>query len=109
QAFAEEGKSPQIPGPLIRVREGTEVRMTVRNTIPGDPLRIYGAMTRPGDPDAFVEIAPGTTREGRFMAGKPGAYAYLGSTSVPALAFRFGNVDVTLAGAFIVDPAAGRE
>jgi FtsP/CotA-like multicopper oxidase with cupredoxin domain len=109
QTFAEEGKAPQIPGPLVRVPEGTEIRMTVRNTIPGDPLRIYGAMTRPGDLDAFVEVAQGATREVRFMAGKPGTYAYLGSTSGPALAFRFGNVDVTLAGAFIVDPAAGRE
>src|SRR3954471_21193602 len=54
QTFAEEGKAPQIPGPLVRVPEGTEIRMTVRNTLPGAPLRIYGAMTRPGDPDAFV-------------------------------------------------------
>jgi len=109
QAFAEEGKTPQIPGPLIRVPEGTEIRMTVRNTIPGDPLRVYGAMTRPGDPAVFVEMAQGATREMRFTAGTPGTYAYLGSTSGPALAFRFGNVDVTLAGAFIVDPAGGRE
>ncbi len=109
QAFAEEGKAPQIPGPLIRVPEGTEIRMTVRNTIPGDPLRVYGTMTRPGDPSAFVEIAQDATREMRFTAGAPGTYAYLGSTSGPALAFRFGNVDVTLAGAFVVDPAGGRE
>jgi FtsP/CotA-like multicopper oxidase with cupredoxin domain len=109
QAFAEEGKAPQIPGPLIRVPEGTEVRMTLRNTIPGDPLRVYGAMTRPGDASAFVEIAQGATREMRFAAGSPGTYAYLGSTSGQALAFRFGNVDTTLAGAFIVDPATGRE
>jgi FtsP/CotA-like multicopper oxidase with cupredoxin domain len=32
-AFAEEGKSPQIPGPLIRVSAGTEVRATVRNAL----------------------------------------------------------------------------
>ncbi len=109
QAFAEEGKAPQIPGPIIRVPEGTEIRMSVRNTIPGDPLRVYGAMTRPGDPDAFVEIPQGTTRELHFRAGRPGTYAYLGSTSGKALQFRFANVDVTLAGAFIVDPASGRE
>ena len=34
-AFAEEGHQPQIPGPLIRVPEGTEVRATVRNSIVG--------------------------------------------------------------------------
>jgi FtsP/CotA-like multicopper oxidase with cupredoxin domain len=109
QAFAEEGKSPQIPGPLVRVPEGTEIRMTVRNALPGDPLRVYGAMSRPGDADAFVEIANGATREIRFTVGQPGTYAYLGSTSGKPLQFRFGNVDVTLAGAFIVDPAGGRE
>ena len=81
QAFAEEGKAPQIPGPLVRVPEGTEIRMSVRNAIPGAPMRLYGAMTRPGDPDAFVEIASGATRELRFTAGKPGTYAYLGGTA----------------------------
>src|SRR5260370_346716 len=31
QAFAEEGRALQIPGPLIRVPAGTEVRSPVRN------------------------------------------------------------------------------
>jgi len=110
QAFAEEGKAPQIPGPLVRVPEGTEIRMSVRNALPGAPMRLYGAMTRPGDPDAFVEIASGATRELRFTAGKPGTYAYLGGTAgAPAFTFRFGNVDGPLVGALIVDPASGRE
>ena len=108
-AFAEEGQAPQIPGPLIRVPEGTEIRMSLRNAIPGAPMRLYGAMTRPGNPDAFVEIASGATRELRFTAGTPGTYAYLGSTAGPALAFRFGNLDGPLVGALIVDPASGRE
>ena len=108
-AFAEEGKAPQIPGPLVRVPEGTEIRMTVRNTLPGDPLRMYGAMTRPGDPDGFVEIASGATREMRFIAGKPGTYAYAGSISGNPFAFRFGNVDGPLVGGYIVDPASGPE
>ena len=33
QVFGEEGKAPQIPGPLVRVPEGTEIRMSVRNAI----------------------------------------------------------------------------
>src|SRR5512142_15586 len=32
-AFAEEGKPATIPGPLIRVRSGTQVRVTVRNAL----------------------------------------------------------------------------
>jgi manganese oxidase len=109
QAFAEEGKAPQIPGPLVRVPEGTEIRMTVRNSIRGVTLRVYGAMTRPGDPDAFVEIPDGATKEMRFAAGVPGTYCYLGSAFGLPLSFRFGNVDAPLAGAFIVDPRGGRE
>src|SRR4051812_41591716 len=32
-AFAEEGKASQIPGPLIRVVAGTQIRVNVRNTL----------------------------------------------------------------------------
>jgi FtsP/CotA-like multicopper oxidase with cupredoxin domain len=109
QAFAEEGKAPQIPGPLVRVPEGTKIRISVRNTIPGAPLRLFGASTRPSAPDAFVEIAEGATRELRFLAGEPGTYGYLANTSGAPLNFHFGNPEVSLAGAFIVDPASGRE
>ena len=109
QVFGEEGKAPQIPGPLVRVPEGTEIRMSVRNAIPGGPLRVFGAMTRPGNPEAFVEIASGSTRDMRFKAGSPGTYFYLGATAGPPLDFRIPGVDSQLAGAFIVDPAHGRE
>ena len=108
QAFAEEGHAPQIPGPLIRIREGSEIRVTVRNSISGSPLRLYGMMTRPGDPERFVEIAPGAVRELRFKAGAPGTYYYWATTTGVALNQRFG-VDSQLTGAFIVDPAQARE
>src|SRR4029077_8560348 len=32
-AFAEEGHAPQIPGPMIRVPEGTEISATIRNLL----------------------------------------------------------------------------
>lgn len=35
-AFAEIGKAPQIPGPLVRVAAGTRVTATVRNVLPND-------------------------------------------------------------------------
>ena len=109
QVFAEEGKSPQIPGPLVRVPEGTEIRMSVRNTL-GMALRFFGAASRPCSPATFVEIPQSATKEFRFLAGKPGTYFYLGTTSIgPPLGFRFGNVDGALSGALIVDPASGRE
>jgi FtsP/CotA-like multicopper oxidase with cupredoxin domain len=109
QVFAEEGKAPQIPGPLVRVPAGTEIRMSVRNAIAGAPLQLFGAMTRPGDPAAFVEIAPGAVRDLRFKAGSPGTYFYFGATAGPPLGFRIPGVDAELSGAFIVDPAQGRE
>ena len=33
-AWAEEGRAMQDPGPLVRVTEGTEVRASLRNTLP---------------------------------------------------------------------------
>jgi FtsP/CotA-like multicopper oxidase with cupredoxin domain len=33
-AFGEEGKTLQVPGPLIRVPEGTEIRVTLHNLLP---------------------------------------------------------------------------
>ena len=52
QAFAEEGRALQIPGPLIRVPEGTEVRATVRNVLDKGTASVYGLHGRPGDAKA---------------------------------------------------------
>ena len=77
--------------------------------MPETPLRLFGAMTRPGDRETFVEIASGAVRELRFKAGSPGTYFYLGATAGPPLGFRIPGVDAELSGAFVVDPAEGRE
>ena len=37
-AFAETGKTPQIPGPVIRAVAGTRVTATVRNALPNDKI-----------------------------------------------------------------------
>ena len=105
KAFAVEGGRLQIPGPLIRVTEGTEVRAVIRNSL-SDPLVVHGLYTRPGA--ATVEeppsIAPGQTREIRFVAGVPGAYFYwAASDSQTRLDQRLAR-DSQLSGAFIVDP-----
>src|SRR5687767_9201715 len=34
QAFAEVGRAPEIPGPMIRVPEGTELHIAIRNSLP---------------------------------------------------------------------------
>jgi FtsP/CotA-like multicopper oxidase with cupredoxin domain len=88
QAFGEEGKPLQNPGPLIRVPEGTEIRLSVRNAIPGATLVVHGLGTRPAAADDSVVLAPGAVRELRFRAGAPGTYFYWGTTTGATLVDR---------------------
>ncbi len=71
-AFAENGKPPQIPGPLVRVRAGTEVRVSIRNALDA-PIWLRGLQDRTSGTLDSTEIAPGATREFRFHATTPGA------------------------------------
>ena len=105
-AFGVEGRPLQIPGPIIRVIEGAEIRALVRNRLEKDPLILHGLYTRtPGmsAAPAPVTIAPGEVREIRFVAGAPGTYFYWGATTDVPLAQRLQR-DTQLSGAFIVDP-----
>ena len=100
-AFAEEGKPLQNPGPLIRVKSGTEVRALVRNSL-DKPLTLFGlGATRGMAADSFV-VEPGAVREMRFRAGEPGTYYYAGKTSKGSVVGRLGE-DSQLNGAIIVD------
>ena len=107
-AFAEEGRAPTIPGPLLRVRAGTPVRVTVRNPL-ADTLIVHGIGTRgDGTPDSLI-VPPTATTEARFVAGRPGAYIYWGVTTAMSrrtIVFRRGP-DTQLSGAFVIDPAEG--
>ena len=88
-AFAEEGKPPQIPGPLIRVPKGTAIRAVVRNSLPDSTLFVHGLYTRGARGPDTVQVKPGEEREVRFDAGLPGTYfvpSFLKTTpSPPAL------------------------
>src|SRR5579864_7405957 len=53
-AFSETGKAPLLPGPLIRAPQGTELRLSLRNSLPMPltfllPAAIHGGT----DPDAM--------------------------------------------------------
>ena len=101
-AIGEEGKPLQIPGPLIRVPKGTEIRATVRNALPDSTLRLVGLTARDASvaPDTIV-LKPGEVREMRFTATTPGTYHYSGRTSTaPPFA-----ISSQLNGAIIVDDA----
>lgn len=107
KAFAEAGKSLQVPGPLIRVPEGTEIRATVRNRNKG-PLVLYGFISRPGNFRDSVIVNEGEIKEINFNAGAAGTYSYtVRDTSdklIPsAIIAPFLNSQ--LYGGLIVDPA----
>ncbi len=102
QAFAEEGQTPLIPGPLVRVPEGSDIHITVRNRL-AVPFRLHGMITRPGDATAAVAVAPGALHEFRFKSGRAGTYFYWAETSGEPLSNRR-VVDSQLTGAFVVDP-----
>ena len=103
-AFGEEGADPSIPGPLIRVREGTSVVLTLRNTL-GSALRLNGLCTRPSTCEP-VSVAAGTTQEIRFSLNAPGTYFYWGATGPGTVQTRQRR-DTQLVGAIIVDPREG--
>jgi FtsP/CotA-like multicopper oxidase with cupredoxin domain len=100
--FAEEGKAPQSSGPLIRVPEGTQIHIHVRNTL-ALAAKIYGLHRHPGDPKDSLSLSPGETSELKFLAGNPGTYPYWGTTSDTSLAGRRGE-ETLLSGALVVDP-----
>lgn len=103
ETFAEEGRAPQIPAPLLRVTEGTTIVATVTNRLADSTVYLQGFGTRPSTPDS-IPLRPGETTTLTFLAGTPGTYFY---------GARVGKVPETherdlTAGAFIVDPPGPR-
>ncbi len=86
-AFGEEGKAPQVPGPLIRVPQGAEIHVTLRNLLPTVAV-VHGMHQRPGEPNDVVKISPGEVRELRFSAGTPGTYQYWASAGEKTVNWR---------------------
>ena len=106
-ALAEAGKAPQIPGPMIRVPEGTVIDVTLRNALDDSTLHVFGLQSRPADPKDTLLLAPGATTHVTFAAGAAGTYFY---TITPGgyRPFGVGPEHETIAGAFIVDPRGRR-
>ncbi len=102
-SFAEEGHEPQMPGPLIRVSQGTELNVTLRNLLP-TAVEVHGLHPHPGDAGSAVQLAPGESKQLRFAAGDPGTYMYWASAPGQPLNRRIGK-EKLLSGAFIVDVA----
>jgi FtsP/CotA-like multicopper oxidase with cupredoxin domain len=106
QAFAEEGHAPEVPGPLIRVREGTRIHVTIHNSLADSEVVVHGLQQRPATLDDPIRIPAGATREVTFDAGVAGTYFYWATSAKKPLQFRVAK-DSQLSGVIIVDPAAG--
>ncbi len=105
QAFAERGRSPQIPGPLIRVPSGTVVDVSVHNAVPNTTLVVHGLSSRLSDGSAdtsSIAIPAATTHRMRFRLDAPGTYYYWATTSGRRLGVRI-HEDAQLTGAIVVD------
>jgi len=109
-AFAEEGKPPTIPGPLIRVRIGTPIRVHLRNPL-DDTLIVMGLNERGAALDSLV-VLPAATVDVGFVARHPGTYLYWAISakvhrmqllSAPPDGMYRRGFDSQLAGAIVVD------
>jgi FtsP/CotA-like multicopper oxidase with cupredoxin domain len=104
-AFAEKGRPLQLPGPLIRLDQGTEIHLSVHNLIKEGPLVIHGLCARPSNGNDSIVIPFGKTYTTVFKPGTSGTYYYKASTG--NIKDEAGNPffeDSQLYGAFIVDP-----
>jgi FtsP/CotA-like multicopper oxidase with cupredoxin domain len=104
-AFAEVGKAPSIPAPLIRVTEGTTIVARIRNLLPDSAISLHGLITRPAANDDSVVLRPGDSATVRFTAGAAGTYLYYATLGH----HQYGKDDEReqLAGGLIVDPVGG--
>jgi manganese oxidase len=106
-AFAEEGNSPSVPGPLIRVAQGTRLHVTVKNRTLL-PAFVHGFYQRPGEGKNTLTVAPNSSRDVTFIAGDPGTYYYWASTGYDVPIDERPTWDTELSGAFVIDPPGGR-
>jgi manganese oxidase len=109
-AFGEEGKPLQVPGPLIRVPKGTEVRATIRNAGSDSVVVVQGlAAPNAAEGTDTIHVKPGEVREVRFTATTPGTYFYR-CRALPGQTPQPGGVCAGAAsqlnGAIVVDDAA---
>ncbi len=105
-AFAERGKSPSVPGPLVRVAVGTEVVLTLRNRS-DSALTVSGLRPGAGVIADTVHLAIGATRELRYVMKETGTFYYWGAFAGNTMGDRFWK-DSQLNGAIVVDEPGDR-
>jgi FtsP/CotA-like multicopper oxidase with cupredoxin domain len=106
-AFAEEGKTPLVPGPLLRAPRGTQIRVSVRNALAGDTITILWPSLGGSAGHDSVVVAPGEVRQVQLTASHAGTFMYRAVTNAPLS--RALGVHQTLAGALIIDSTQTRQ
>jgi FtsP/CotA-like multicopper oxidase with cupredoxin domain len=103
-AFAERGKTPSIPGPLIRVPTGVVIAARVTNALSDSTISLHGLVTRPAAAWDSLVLRPGESQTVRFTAGEPGTYLYRATLGKHSIDRRISNEREQVSGAFIIDP-----
>jgi FtsP/CotA-like multicopper oxidase with cupredoxin domain len=102
--FAESGKAPEVPGPMLRAPVGTMVHLTVRNRS-DSAVKLGGLRPSMAADRDTVNIAAGATRDITFRLDRVGNFFYWAALkNVPGYAEREW-LDSQLTGAFVVDSA----
>jgi len=94
----------KVPGPMVRVRVGDTVEVTLRNADDSAMMHNvdFHSVTGPGGGAAATLAKPGETKSFTFKALKPGLYIYHCAT--PMVAQHIAN---GMYGAILVEPEAG--
>jgi nitrite reductase (NO-forming) len=93
-----------VPGPMLRVREGDTVQITLHNA-PGDIVAHsidLHAVSGPGGGATVSQVSPGHTAVFQFLAERPGTYVYHCATPPAAM-----HIAMGMFGLIVVEPAGG--
>jgi nitrite reductase (NO-forming) len=93
-----------VPGPMIRVRQGDTVELTLRNA-PDSGLTHsidLHAVLGPGGGATYTQVAPGEDATFRFQATRPGVYVYHCATPMVSMHIASG-----MYGLIVVEPPGG--
>jgi len=94
----------KVPGPMIRVREGDTVEVTLRNAADSHMAHSvdFHAALGPGGGAAFTQAIPGQSKTFTFQASTPGLFVYHCGT--PMIAEHIAN---GMYGLILVEPEGG--
>lgn len=94
----------KVPGPMIRVRQGDMVEVTLRNDARSRMVHSvdFHAALGPGGGAAFSQVIPGQSKTFTFQATTPGLFVYHCGT--PMIAEHIAN---GMYGLILVEPSAG--